>query len=50
MKPGERIHPRPVMNDAQRRYHHGPLQPMQAAPTGDIFETLFGRLLAKVKR
>ena len=48
MKPGERLHPRPVMNDAQRRHHHGPLQPMPRQ-SPDIFETLFAKLLAKVK-
>jgi hypothetical protein len=29
MKPGERIHPRPVMTDAQRLHYHGRLRPMQ---------------------
>jgi hypothetical protein len=47
MKPSERIHPRPFMKDAQRRYHFGPLQPM---PSKDIFEPLFTRLLRKVGR
>jgi len=28
MKPGERIHPRPVMNDAQRLHYYGRLRPM----------------------
>lgn len=45
MKPGDRIHPRPVMTDALRRHHFGPLQPMQQP---DIFENLFARLLRKV--
>ena len=41
MKPGERIHPRPVMNDAQRLYFHGRLRPMREP---SWLERLLGRI------